>query len=265
MSRIIPFCSSSKGNSVYIGSRRSGVLVDAGCSYKRLREYMNINNVDLDSVKAILVTHEHSDHIKGLYQLTKQTGIPVYTSAGTAAEIIRSGCISCNSEIFDVSELSHAPVDFLIKAFPTSHDSAESVGFTFENERDGYKIGYCTDTGTITDIIRKNLDGADLIFLESNYEPALLRGNVKYPFPLKSRIASELGHLSNPDCAAFLEHLVSRGTTRIILGHLSEENNTPEYAFNNTAEILSASGMKAGIDYTLDVAPVSSVGKVMAI
>lgn len=263
MLRVVPFCSSSKGNSVYIGDSYSGVLVDAGCSYRQLRYYMESNGIDTEAVKAVLITHEHSDHIKGLLQLTKQTGIPVFASKGTAREIIAKNHISRNSDLYDISELGRVQTDFNIQSFPTSHDSAESVGYTFECE--SLKIGYCTDTGKITDSIRESLRGADYVFLESNYEPALLRANIKYPFYIKNRIASDLGHLSNNDCAAFLRDLVSTGTTRIMLGHLSDENNTSEHALYTVAETLSASGMKCGADYVLRIAPSSCVGKAAAI
>ncbi|MCL2637110.1 MAG: MBL fold metallo-hydrolase [Oscillospiraceae bacterium] len=263
MALIIPLCSSSGGNSVFIGSRRAGVLIDAGCSFRKLRLFLDSCGTSIDAVKAVLITHEHADHIKGLFQLTKHTDIPVYASAGTVQSLLTENSVASCANLYELSELASAPLYFEIKAFSTPHDSAESVGFTLE--KDEQKIAYCTDLGIITSEVRDALRGCNTVFLESNYEPELLRKNAKYPAFLKRRISSDIGHLSNKDCAEFLAELVGHGTTRIILGHLSRENNKPEIAYESALTRLSKSGALINKDYILEIAPVETEGRVVAV
>jgi phosphoribosyl 1,2-cyclic phosphodiesterase len=265
MALIIPLCSSSSGNSVFIGSRDAGVLIDAGCSFKKLRLLLDACGVEnnIDAVKAVLITHEHGDHIRGLFQLTKHTNIPVYASGGTMRKIIADNQVASCANLYELSELCNAPTDFEICAFGTPHDSEESVGYTLC--KDDLKIAYCTDLGTITSEVRRSVLGANIIFMESNYEPELLRKNHRYPYQTKRRIASDIGHLSNGDCADFLAELAERGATRFILGHLSRENNTPEIAFETARARLSESGAAYNIDYTLEIAPPETEGRVVAV
>ncbi|MCL1823709.1 MAG: MBL fold metallo-hydrolase [Oscillospiraceae bacterium] len=266
MSLIIPLCSSSSGNSVFIGSRNAGILIDAGCSLKQLRFLLDSCGTSIDAVKAVLITHEHKDHIKGLFQLTKHyPDIPVYASEGTLCALTADGAVASMANLHDKSALKNAPVDYYIKAFNTPHDGAESLGFILEDSSNDYKIAYCTDLGTITNEVRKNVTGCDFIFLESNYQPELLQRNPNYPPFLKKRIASEYGHLSNGDCADFLIELLKNGAKRFILGHLSRENNTPEIAYNKAVTRLSRQGAVMNRDYTLEIAPVINEGTVVAV
>lgn len=259
MARLLPICSSSKGNSVFIGDTSRGILVDAGCSFKALKDGLALGDISFDAVKLIVVTHEHTDHIKALLQITKHTDIPVYASAGTMKEMLRCGYIQDNGNLHVCSELSSAPTDIEINWFHTPHDSVESVGYTFSWGE--HKIACCTDLGHVTEEVRRNLSGSDTVYIEANYEPSLLKGNVKYPVFLKERIASDRGHLSNNDSADFCTELVKSGARNIILGHLSQENNTPSDAFKAVSQRLLSNGIKSGIDYTLSVAPVRNDGK----
>ncbi|MBP3922759.1 MAG: MBL fold metallo-hydrolase [Ruminiclostridium sp.] len=259
MARLLPICSSSKGNSVFVGDSRSGVLVDAGCSFKALRDGLNLGGIPFDAVKLIVVTHEHSDHIKALMQITKNTELPIYASKGTMNEMLRCGHILDNGNLHDCSELSSAPTDIEINWFHTPHDSAESVGYTFSWSE--HKIACCTDLGYVTKEVKDNIIGSDTVYIEANYEPYLLRTNPKYPTFLKERIASHTGHLSNNDSADFCAELVKSGARNIILGHLSQENNTPSDALKAVSQKLLSNGMKTNIDYTLNVAPVMNTGK----
>jgi phosphoribosyl 1,2-cyclic phosphodiesterase len=254
---IIPLCSSSGGNAVFAGSRSAGVLIDVGCSFRQLRLLLVSCGIDLGAVKAVLITHEHTDHIKGLQQIVKHTDIPVYASRGTLCHLPLS------ANMRELSELGTVPAGFSVKAFRTPHDGEESVGYVLDDgER---KTAYCTDLGCITDEVRRNMLGADIAFIESNYEPEMLRNNYNYPPYIKRRISSNTGHLSNPDCGVFLTELVRRGTTRFILGHLSRENNTPALARENAVRYLSECGAVHGQDYTLEVAPAVNEGKVIAV
>ncbi len=259
MARLLPICSSSKGNSVFIGDTRRGVLVDAGCSFKALKCGLALGDIPFDAVKLIVVTHEHSDHIKALLQITKHTDIPIYASAGTMKELVRGGYVLDNGNLHECSELSSAPIDMDIHWFHTPHDSAESVGYTFSWSE--HKIACCTDLGHVTDEVRTNLLGSDSVYIEANYEPYLLKSNFKYPPFLKERISSGTGHLSNNDSADFCAELVQSGARNIILGHLSQENNTPSDAMKAVKERLLSNGMQTEIDYTLNIAPVVNTGK----
>lgn len=252
--KVAPLCSSSSANSAYIGfSENSGLLIDAGCSYKRLLSCLSLCGAGISSVKAVLITHEHIDHIRGLYQLTKHNDIPVFASEMTAEYLLDNSLIARPGNLFDISDLKLAPVDFEVGAFGTPHDSLESVGFTL-TAPDGYKIAYFTDLGEITDEVRENADGADFVFIEANYDFELLRKNRRYPDYVKARIASNKGHLSNADSAFYIARLVEKGAARFVLAHLSRENNTPRLAFENTVNALTEKGFKLNRDYTLDVA-----------
>ncbi|MCL2077755.1 MAG: MBL fold metallo-hydrolase [Oscillospiraceae bacterium] len=266
MSLFIPLCSSSGGNAVFVGSRNAGVLIDVGCSFKRLRESLALCGTSLDAVKAVLITHEHIDHVKGLFQITKHTDIPIYATKGTLNYLSQNNQVFSNTNLYEISadsEIQNVPVDYRIKAFRTSHDASESVGFTLE--KNDCKIAYCTDSGKVTPEIRENMRGADFVFLESNYQPELLQSNPRYPYYIKRRISSETGHLSNIDCAEFLTELVDFGAVRFILGHLSRENNTPALAYEKAERRLFGHGAVNGRDYTLEIAPVVSEGKVIAV
>ncbi|MCL2020140.1 MAG: MBL fold metallo-hydrolase [Oscillospiraceae bacterium] len=263
MSLIIPLCSSSNGNSVFAGSRNAGILIDVGCSFRKLRFLLDSCGVEFSAVKAVLITHEHDDHVKGLYQLTRHTEIPVYASEGTIQGLIAENKVSSRTRICDLSELGDAPTDYKINAFATPHDSAESIGFTLE--KGDCKIAYCTDLGSITQEVRSGMEGANFVFLESNYEPELLQKNMRYPNYIKNRVASDNGHLSNRDCSEFLTELVEGGATRFILGHLSRENNTPAIARERAARRLAEHGAVYNRDYTLEIAPSETIGEVVAV
>jgi len=263
MPLIIPLCSSSGGNSVYVGSKSAGVLIDAGCSFKKLRLLLDSCGIALEAIKALLITHEHIDHVRGLQQITKNTDIPVYASRGTINALFAENRVSPCAELHELSKLSNIPLDYNIRAFNTPHDSEESVGFTLE--KNDCKIAYCTDLGRITPEVRQGMKGADFVFLESNYQPDLLQRNLNYPAYLKRRIASDIGHLSNKHCGEFLAELLDHGATRFILGHLSRENNTPSIALENALKHLSNHGAIHNRDFTLEIAPVETEGRVVAV
>ncbi len=263
MAKILPVCSSSKGNAVFIGDSKSGVLVDAGCSFKALREGLELGGISFDAVKAVMITHEHSDHIQALLQITKHTELPIYASKGTINALLRDKLVLSTANLYECSELSSAPIDMEIHSFHTPHDSAESVGYTFCWGE--HKVACCTDLGHVTDEVRANLLGSDTVYIEANYEPLLLKNNQKYPLYLRERIASDKGHLSNIDSAEFCTELVRNGARHLILGHLSQENNTPSNAEKAVRNHLLSSGMSVGIDYTLNVAPVKTTGQYIII
>lgn len=256
MARIYPLFSSSKGNATYIGNSTSGILVDAGVTYKRLAEGLQNSGLSIDCVKAVFVTHEHSDHIKGLAVLTKCRKVPVYATKGTLTYLMNKQLI--NSECFEITDKTDV-CDMEISNFRTSHDAAESCGYRITSA-DGKTCCVCTDLGHLPQSVFENLCGSDAVLLESNYDEAMLSQG-SYPYYLKARIASDIGHLSNTECSVNIKKLIENGTTRFILGHLSQENNIPHLAEERVLSELS--GYKRNRDFLLDVAPVQTNGKCM--
>lgn len=265
MARIYPICSSSSGNCTFIGTKGHGILIDVGCSFSALKGALSMIDTDISGIEAIFITHEHIDHIKGLNVLTKHTDIPIYASAGTIAQLKSNAKnpLPENARLFDVLKEGYKGHEFEISAFHTPHDTPESVGYRVSYN--DVNIAVCTDIGTVTDEIERNLLGCDAVLLESNYDIDMLRRNVNYSPILKRRIASDCGHLSNEDAAAFAEKLIKSGTTRLILGHLSRENNTPNTAYSCTCSHLQKSGLKLGSDFTLDIAPIVTEGQYIAL
>lgn len=254
--KLLPICSSSKGNSCYIGSRSSGILIDVGCSYRALCSGLAAMDTDIGAVKAVLVTHSHIDHVKGLLTMTKKTNIPIYATQATLDYLLHNSLVMGSADLHNIEELSQVQFEGGIKAFPTPHDCAGSVGYVMDFG--GEKLGYCTDLGEVTAEVRENLLSCRTVFLEANYEPDLLRSNPHYPPYLKQRIASDHGHLSNPASAEFCSELVKSGTVSLVLGHLSQENNTPDTAFGRVSKRLAADGAQYERDYMLKIAPVSN-------
>lgn len=254
--KLLPICSSSKGNSCYIGSRDSGILIDVGCSYRALCNGLAAMNTGIGAVRAVLITHSHTDHVKGLLTMTKNSDIPIYASQETLDYLLYNNLVTGSARLHTLEELAQVQFQGEIKAFPTPHDCGGSVGYVMDIE--GERLGYCTDLGEVTEEVRKNLLGCRTVFIEANYEPDLLRSNPRYPFYLKQRIASNHGHLSNPASAEFCAELVKSGTVSLVLGHLSQENNTPETAFGRVSGRLAVDGAQCEKDYTLKVAPVSN-------
>lgn len=254
--KLLPICSSSKGNSCYIGSRDRGILIDMGCSYRALRQGLALMDVDVSAIQAVLITHSHTDHVKGLLTMTKSVHIPIYASQETLDYLLHNSLVTGAAELHTLDELNSVQYEVEIRSFPTPHDCAGSVGYVLDFG--GERLGYCTDLGEVTEEVRANLLGCRTVFIEANYEPELLRSNPRYPAYLKQRIASDHGHLSNPASAGFCAELVESGTVSLVLGHLSQENNTPRTAFKTVSCRLALEGAECERDYMLKVAPVTN-------
>jgi len=252
MSRFCTLCSSSKGNCYYISGGGASLLVDAGIGPRTLKNALDSLDVRLEELQGIVITHEHTDHIKGLCSLTRKLKLPVYASAGTLSALEAMGAVPPEAVLIELAgEQELGGIG--IRSFPTPHDAVDPVGLRFSMP-DGRTVGIATDLGHVNDVIRTALTGCDLVLLESNYDPAMLRAG-SYPWPLKRRVEGEKGHLSNEAGALLATYLVQRGTTRFVLGHLSQNNNLPDLAYLTAKEALEESGAREGIDFLLSVAP----------
>ena len=252
MARFCSLFSSSSGNCTYIGSSEGGVLIDAGVSARQITLKLDCIGVSPADIGAIFVTHEHTDHVSGLRVFASKHNIPVYTTAGTLAALEKSGVANGKFEISEIPENGIECAGQFIRSFATSHDSAQSCGYVVTTS-DDRRIAVATDTGIITDTIRNAVGGCDLILAESNHDIGMLR-NGSYPYMLKRRILSDVGHLSNIACSQFVTELVQNGTTRLVLGHLSKENNMPDLAFQTSKAALDCAGAVQFRDYILKVA-----------
>lgn len=258
---VYSLCSSSKGNSTYIGNKESGILVDVGIGPRAIVQKLNLNDISLFAVKAIFITHEHTDHVKGLKAIGEKLNVPIYASKETIAELYYKNLLPKNADVFEINKREAQVGDVTVSAFDTPHDSAHSLGYKIRFE-DGKTVSVCTDLGYMTDEIYSVLKGSDLVLLESNYDEDMLMFGA-YPQFLKRRILSRSGHLSNCDCGDTLINLFNDGTSKFILGHLSESNNRPELALTSAVSALLKAGAEYEKDYILRIAKSSSVGEVV--
>ncbi|MBQ7346773.1 MAG: MBL fold metallo-hydrolase [Clostridia bacterium] len=243
--RIVSLYSGSTGNSFLISAPSGSILIDAGKSAKRLCMALNDAGVSPDEIKAIFITHEHTDHIGALSVFLKKHPIPVHILTGCAYKLATepsvAPCLCQHPPIY-----SETVGDMTVMSFPTPHDSRASAGYRIEiPTEDGklFRIGYATDIGYISKEVEEGLTGCDAVILESNHDPEMLRTG-PYPYDLKVRIASRRGHLSNPDSAAFAAKLCTMGTKYLMLAHLSQENNTPDTAYDECVSAVGDEGVR---------------------
>ena len=225
---LISLYSGSKGNCTYFRCGSDEILIDAGRSFKALSGALNSIGSDISRIKAIFITHEHSDHISALEMLSKKIRVPIHITEDSAKKLLSTTSYVKNNIICHSPSFEEKIGGISVRSFPTPHDSDMSVGYTISLP-DGSKIGYATDIGHITPTIRENLLGSSAVVIESNHDIGMLE-NGPYPAWLKVRISSARGHLSNRDCAAFIPELIEGGTKSIMLAHLSGENNAPDVA-----------------------------------
>ncbi len=208
-------------------------------------------HTDPSEIDAVLITHEHSDHISGLSVFCKKYAPHIYASRPTL-DCIKSNIGGLSAKLHCVDTGTFYPIGSMnIKAFPTPHDSASPVGYVIESE--GKKYGIATDTGTITQAMLSALASCEAVLIEANHDENMLKAG-PYPYPLKRRIFSDKGHLSNNKCAWLATQLAIWGTKKIMLGHMSEQNNTPSLAYNEVSCMLEKNGFIVDRDVILKVA-----------
>lgn len=258
---MLKYCSlysGSSGNSFFVQSDNTNILIDAGVSCKKIVSALMELNVDINRIDAILITHEHSDHTNGLYTLCNKYNIPVYISKKTweALNCIPSKIPEKNINFFNVLE-NFEIGDFKIFPFPIPHDAADPCGFNiYYNNK---KISVATDIGYVSDELLNHLKNSVSILIESNYDPEILKYS-SYPYILKKRISGNDGHLSNESAGKALASLYNWGLKNAILIHLSKENNFPELAYKTVInEFENSEG------FNLAVAPRNNPSKMFEV
>lgn len=233
------FCSlysGSSGNSLFVETEHTKLLIDAGVSSKKIEKALIDINVEPSSLDGILITHEHSDHVQGLGTFSKKFDLPVFVNQKTLDAMPKQkDKISSNHiKTFNISD-KFSIGDLDIQSFSIPHDAVNPCGFNIWNQNK--KISIATDIGHMTNDILKHLEESLFIMLEANYDPEVLRCS-SYPFPLKSRIAGPTGHLSNELAGKTISYLLKSGLKNAMLGHLSKESNFPELAYQTVMDEL---------------------------
>ena len=245
--------SGSSGNCILISGDGEYLLVDAGISCRRIAAALAEDGLTPEDLSGVFITHEHRDHTNGLITLTKRYHLPIYASPGTADALCSD--VPGASEVVHILDCGQS-FDlgwFTVETFPTSHDAAEPMGFTFSCG--GRKAAVVTDLGYVSDDVMDGVLGCHLLLCEANHDVEMLKSG-PYPAALKRRILGPMGHLCNEDAGRFAAALACRGTRKILLAHLSAENNTPAMALRAVETALSA----AGLSPRLSAAPRDSLG-----
>ncbi len=254
-----PLYSGSSGNAIFVGAGGTRVLVDAGLPGKRICEALTEINVLPETLSGIVITHEHSDHIAGVGVLARKYRLPIYANERTWNAMAKKiGEIAPHQRrVFD-TESDFYIGDIAFKPFSIPHDAADPVGY--RAYYGGRSVAVATDMGYMKKSVLKALSGAEIVLLESNHDPDMLLRNPHYSVMLKKRILGNQGHLSNDTCAHALTDLMETGVRRVVLGHLSGENNTPELALSTSLDYLVSQGVSPESDLPIDLSWRDRVG-----
>lgn len=236
--KVCVLASSSSGNSIFIGTERTRILIDAGLSKRDIVGRLAAIGEDAEKLEAILVTHEHSDHVSGLVPIAKHSNAPIFATQLTA-RTIPWGDFEPKLDAFRAG-MTFLVGDIEVDSFTVPHDAADPVGFCFRTQ--GVKIGVVTDLGYITDSIRFHLRGTELLILESNHDLDMLRDG-PYPWSVRQRIMGRMGHLSNNAACDFIKQDLDTSISTLILGHLSEHTNLPAKVHWEATQALSERGL----------------------
>ena len=241
------FGSGSSGNSAYVGSAEGGLILDVGVKAEDIERGLAANGVSMKHVKGVLLTHDHSDHVKYVYALLRShRHLKLFCTNRVLNGMLRKHSISKRIKEYHVPIFKEIPfkvLDFEITAFDVPHDGSDNMGFSIEF--DGRRFVIATDLGEVSDRARYYMSRASYLMIEANYDARMLRMG-RYPEYLKARIAGGSGHLDNRQTAAFLSEIVNPGLNHIFLCHLSKDNNTPIIALRTVREALEAKGITVG-------------------
>ena len=258
--------SGSSGNCIYVGSECAHVLIDIGISGKKMEQGLNSLDLTGRDIDGILITHEHSDHIKGLGVIARKYGIPIYATGGTVDAMLRCGFLGKIPEgIFrEIREDQTFEIkDLKINPFTISHDAAQPVGYRLECRESS--VGIATDLGKYNDYIIENLQNLDALLLEANHDIRMLQVG-KYPYYLKQRILGDRGHLSNENAGRLLCRLLHDNMKAVFLGHLSRENNYEELAYETVcSEVTLGDNPYKSKDFKIQVAKRDFVSEAVTI
>ncbi|MBQ4075961.1 MAG: MBL fold metallo-hydrolase [Clostridia bacterium] len=248
-----PLFSGSSGNAIFVGAGDTRILIDAGMPGRSIENALKEIGILPETLAGIVVTHEHSDHVKGVGILSRKYHIPVYANERTWNAMARSvgEMAPRNRRIFETDSDFYIG-DLAVQSFSIPHDAADPVGYRVYHG--GRSIATATDMGYMQKKVLKTLSGVDVLLLESNHDPDLLMQNPHYSLYLKQRILSNHGHLSNEASADALVQLYETGVRQVLLGHLSGENNTPELALCTAMDRLCREGIAVNEDIYLDLA-----------
>lgn len=253
MKGFCPLASGSKGNCIFLGTNQTKILIDAGISAKALTAKLAEINVDLAEIDAILITHEHTDHIQGLKTLAFKYGIPVLANHETAKGIVEAFQDCPKFKIFSTGETFEFG-DLEIHPFSIQHDTLDPVAFTIRVN--DLKLGFCTDLGFVTSLVQTKLLECDYLYLEANHQPSMVHASSR-PMIYKQRVLSRTGHLSNEASGQLLCHVYHPKLKHVHLAHLSSECNSPEVAMSVIKSLLESHG----INLDMTIAPQDKVSK----
>ncbi len=269
MLRFLSLGSGSSGNCYYLGTERYAILIDAGIPGRDIQRVQRAFGLEEVPIRALLITHDHTDHIRGASMMTKVTGCPVYTTREVHEGMDKNYGLQkkvpkeCRKNLEREVPFDLPLTGFRVTPFPVPHDSRDNVGYYIDWREDGHEEHFCliTDAGQLTPEIVKYATLADHLVIESNYDTEMLVGG-SYPNHLKQRIMDKGGHLSNDECATLLRQTWHEGLRHVFLCHLSADNNTPELAYKAASEALSTAGATVGYDgVTLATLPRWNPGK----
>lgn len=259
---VIPLFSSSQGNSTLVRVRDHNFLIDIGKNCKQTCLALSKVNILPEDIDGVFITHYHTDHTAGMDVFGRKYKVPFYATEGTF-DYLRycKGRASANTDVV-IDEKCAVTFDFgvEVRSYPTPHDAAGSVVYKVSDTVAGKSAVVMTDLGYVTKGMLKFAEGVDIALIESNYDKMMLEYG-EYPEQTKRRIKGEGGHISNDESKLFTEYLIGNGTKKIILGHISPHNNTPEIARNTVTSYLKERGLTEGKDYFLQTADRNIPGK----
>ena len=264
--RLCSIASGSSGNCIFVGTDTTHLLIDAGISGKRIEEGLGRLELSLRDIDAILITHEHADHVNGLGVLLRKREIPVYATRGTIRRLKEMRSLGSIPEelLWEIKEEERFIIkDITVAPMQISHDAAQPVAYRFRHDK--RRVGVVTDLGTYTDYTIESLKGLDAVLLEANHDVRMLETG-PYPYYLKRRISGERGHLSNELSGRLLSRILNAGMQAVVLGHLSKENNLAELAYETVrVEITMAENEFKGTDFPIMVAKRDEMSEVVCV